>query len=425
MEILYINQYAGSPYHGKELRPYYLAKEWISKGNKVTILAGSFSHLRTNNIKIQKDVSYQEELIDNIKYIWCNTPNYKKNTLMHFVNILFFVSKVKKLFKKELINNKYDLVIASSTHPLDCKIAKKIALHNSCKFIYEVHEIWSLIPVELGKFSRFNPFIIYCDYYEDFAFKNADYVVSLFAHAKDYFIRKGMLANKFIYIPNGININNFINKTEELDINIVNEINSIKEKYKFCIAYVGNLSKQNALEYPILAAKLLQHSSIAFIVVGDGGEKENLQKICKAKAINNVFFINEVKQYQVLQLLDMVNAAYLGWRKLLIYRYGIAPNKLINYMLARKPIIHSITYGNNIVKEANCGITIESESIEQIARGFDRLSKMNKKELTKLGSNGYEYAISNYDYIVLANKFIDLTINVENNLSFKLNPSTT
>lgn len=422
MEILYINQYASSPYHGKELRSYYLAKEWISKGNRVTILACSFSHLRTNNIEMQSNW-YQEEIIDNIKYIWCNTPHYKKNTFMHFINVIFFVTRVKKLFKKVLVNNKYDLVIASSIHPLDCKVAKKIALHNSCKFIFEVHEIWSLIPVTLGKFSRFNPFIMCCDYYEDFAFKNADYVVSLFAHAKDYFMRKGMLANKFLYIPNGFNINNYINKKELLDNIVVDKINAIKGNYKFCIAYVGNLSKQNALEYPILAAKLVQNSSIAFIIVGNGEEKENLQKICKAKNVNNVFFIDVVKQSQVLQLLEMVNATYLGWRKLLIYRYGIAANKLINYMLAKKPIIHSITYGNNILKEANCGITIESESVEQIARGFDRLSKMNKKELAKLGNNGYEYAMNNYDYKVLANKFIESTTNIENNLSYKLSPS--
>lgn len=423
MEILYINQYAGSPYHGKELRSYYLAREWIAKGNNVTILAGSFSHLRTNNVKLQNDW-YQEEIIDNIKYIWCKTLNYKKNTLMHFISILFFVSKVKKLFKKILINNKYDLVIASSTHPLDCKIAKQIALHNSCKFIFEVHEIWSLIPVELGQFSRFNPFIMYCDYCEDFAFKNADYVISSFAHAKDYLMRKGMLANKFIYIPNGVNINNYINKKEELDNMVVDKINEIQNKYKFCIAYVGNLSKQHALEYPILASKLVQHSGIAFIVVGDGEEKENLQKICKVKNISNVFFIDAVKQSQTLQLLEMVNVAYLGWRKLLIYRYGISPDKLINYMLAKKPIIHSITYGNNIVKEANCGITIEAESIEQIARGFDRLSKMNKRELAKLGNNGYEHAVNNYDYKILANKFIDLTLNMESNVSYKLSTST-
>ena len=40
MNILYINHYAGSPEMGMEFRPYYLSREWVKMGHKVTMIAG-------------------------------------------------------------------------------------------------------------------------------------------------------------------------------------------------------------------------------------------------------------------------------------------------------------------------------------------------------------------------------------------------
>lgn len=66
MNIILINHYAGSNFHGMAFRPYYLAREWVKMGHNVTIIAASFSHLRQKN----QDISaITEEFIDGIRYI--------------------------------------------------------------------------------------------------------------------------------------------------------------------------------------------------------------------------------------------------------------------------------------------------------------------------------------------------------------------
>ena len=55
MNILYIEHYAGSDEFGMEFRPFYMAREWVKLGHKVTILASDFSHLRKKNPTIQQD----------------------------------------------------------------------------------------------------------------------------------------------------------------------------------------------------------------------------------------------------------------------------------------------------------------------------------------------------------------------------------
>ena len=42
MNILLINHYAGSPQHGMEYRPYYLAREWVRAGHTVQIVATAY-----------------------------------------------------------------------------------------------------------------------------------------------------------------------------------------------------------------------------------------------------------------------------------------------------------------------------------------------------------------------------------------------
>jgi hypothetical protein len=77
MRLLLVNHYAGSPRHGMEFRPYYLAREWVRAGHEVTIVAASYSHVRA----VQPEVAGEprEELIDGIRYRWLPTPHYAGN----------------------------------------------------------------------------------------------------------------------------------------------------------------------------------------------------------------------------------------------------------------------------------------------------------------------------------------------------------
>src|SRR3954470_24956410 len=92
MNIVLINHYAGSVRHGMEYRPYYMARAWMRRGHRVTVVAASRSHVRQVAPEVNGDLS--EEEIDGIRYVWLKTPPYEGNGARRVANILSFVGQL-------------------------------------------------------------------------------------------------------------------------------------------------------------------------------------------------------------------------------------------------------------------------------------------------------------------------------------------
>ena len=202
MNILLINHYAGSAYLGMEYRPYYLAREWVRAGHSVQILAASHSHVRTK--QPDSNEAIVDQSIDGIQYRWYRTPTYAGNGLARVKNMLAFLWAI--WCDKQRIVDKFkpNIVIASSTYPMDIWPAHRIAKLAKAKLIFEVHDLWPLSPMELGNISKWHPFILWVQLAENFAYRHADVVVSMLPKAQEHMVAHGMESSKFHYIPNGI-----------------------------------------------------------------------------------------------------------------------------------------------------------------------------------------------------------------------------
>ena len=133
MNILLINHYAGSTEMGMEFRPYYMAREWTKLGHKVDIIAGDYSHLRKMNPTVKYD--FQTEDIDGITYHWIKTGTYQGNGAKRAITMFRFVGKLWWNASKIVKEIQPDVVIASSTYPIDTFAAQRIAKKAKAKLI--------------------------------------------------------------------------------------------------------------------------------------------------------------------------------------------------------------------------------------------------------------------------------------------------
>ena len=390
-----INQYAGSPNHGMEYRHYFLAKELTRLGNKVIIISGSYSHLFKTPPTVNSKVAF--ETIDEIDYVWVNIPQYEKSiSLGRFKNMY--------LFKKRLINidisqlQKPDVIIVSSPSLFPIKIAKKWSIKLNAKLWFEIRDIWPLTLKELGGLSNYHPLVLYMQKFEKFGYKNCDLLVSLLPNAEDYFINNGLGKNKFKWLPNGVDLEGL-----KSDVELDNETKSLFPENKFIIGYAGTLGKANNIDTLIDAAKLLQHdNSIAICIVGKGEQMDYLKN--KASELSNVIFIPPVDRNKVQAVVSLFDVAFIGLKDEALFKYGVSPNKLFEYMLASKPIIYAINSGNKPVDEANCGISIRPENANELAEAIVKMKALSLQERNKLGQNGKEHVMNYYTYNELAKK---------------------
>lgn len=406
MKILLINHYVGSNIHGMEYRPYYLAKEWVKNGHEVTMIGASFSHIRTVQPEVEK--GWKEEYLDGIRYLWVKSPAYEGNGVKRTINMMVFVKAVYLIASQLAATYKPDVVISSSTYPLDIYPARKIAKKAGAKLIFEVHDLWPLSPMELGNMSAKHPFIMVMQKGENDAYRYADTVVSLLPKADQHMFEHGLEPSKFRYLPNGIDVEQWESSKEKIPAEHDKMIQQLKKEGKFLVGYAGTHGIANALEYLIEAAVLVKDEPVAFVLVGKGPERDNLIKLAKEKKLNNIHFLPVINKKAIPDFLSHMDALYIGWRRSPLYRFGVSPNKLLDYLMAGRPIIHGIEAGNDLVAEANAGISIEPENPSELAKAVKEMKKHSQESLNKMGMNGKRFVIETHDYRVLSQKFIDI-----------------
>jgi len=400
--ILYIDHYAGSPVHGMEFRPYYLARRWVRMGYRVFIAAASFSHVRKTNPKVAGVVSREE--LDGITYLWLKTPAYAGNRLGRVFNMLVFVYRLLRLRHRLARLRGLRAVIASSTYPLDICPARWIARRARARLLFEVHDLWPLSPVELGGYSRFHPFILVMQRTEDFAYRKAHWVVSMLPKALPHMVRHGLAAGKFVHIPNGIEPEEYAAAGGE-NTAVLARI----PEGKFLVGYAGTLGIANALECFVRAAGALRREpGIHFVIVGGGPEEASLKRLASELRLSNLTFLPPVGKRQVLSVLKRFDVCYIGFKRSRLYRFGVSPNKLFDYMYAGRPVLQAIEAGNDLVAEAGCGISVQPDNPAAVAEAVQRFYRMEPRMRAEMGERGRRYVLANHTYERLAERFAAL-----------------
>ena len=395
--ITIINQYIGSPYHGMEYRHYYLAKNLIAQGYKVTLVSGSYSHLFSSPPEITNNV--EKEMIDGIEYLWIKVPKYKSSkSLGRIWNMFYFAWKLNSLRE---ISPSHIIVSSPSLFPV--KTGAKLAKKFHTKFLFEVRDIWPQTLVELSSLSPSHPLIKLMEHYEKFAYKKADKVISLLPNAKEHFEKEGMQKDKFVYLPNGIEIE------EKESIPLAHDMVEKIPIEKFIIGYSGTIGIANNLDYLINVAEIMQENDeIHFMLLGNGGEKKRLQERVKNLSLINVTFLAAVPKKEVIIFLNQIDVAFISLLPEKLFKFGVSPNKVFDYMYAKKPILWAIEAGNNLVEDAKCGVSVPLNDIMKLKEEIFKLKKLRKDALEKLGQNGYTFVNENHSYKMLAKKLIKI-----------------
>ena len=375
---------------------YRLAREWVKMGHEVNIFASSYTHLRTKNPGLGD--GSRSELVDGIRYHWIPGPTYSpENVLLKALSTIVYTLG---LFCKRVFAQRPDVVICSSHHPLAIWPAYLLAKMRGAVLIFEVRDLWPLTLIELGGISKWNPLVLLMRVAQRFALRSSNATVSVLSHSKEYLVSKGLCSNKFHYIPNGVCFGN-----DEVELGAKIDLNNIKQSGRRLIGYAGKLGVSNDLE-TIIRALNHSHEKPKLCILGDGECKDYLINLVKELELEDqVYFFPPVPQYEVLKFLEQLDIAYIGIENSNIFRYGVSPTKLHEYLISGTPVLGAFQDPENIVNTVGCGINVGSEGPVVLSAAMDKLLLMSKEELTTMGEAGKLWVENNRLYEHLAKKF--------------------
>ncbi len=408
MNILLINHYAGSTRYGMEYRPFYMAREWVKLGHQVTIVGGSYSHVRTQQPECEGHLA--EEHIEGIRYVWLKTPKYSGNGLRRALSMFSFIFRLWR-HQNQIVNGfPPAAVIASSTYPLDIFPARQIAKRYNARLLFEVHDLWPLTPIQVGGMSPRHPFVMLMQFAENYAYRKSDRVVSMLPNAFEYMREHGLAEEKFVHIPNGISLSEWDSPRAPLPSQHAASLEALRNDGRFIVGYVGGHQPSNALRTVLETAELLRNSPATFVLIGQGSEKEQLLRRVVERNIRNVVLLPPIPKASVPAALAAMDVLYLGLKNQPIFRYGISPNKLMDYMMSGKPIIHAVSSGNDLVAESGCGISCDGEDPKAVSMAVARFIKLSPAERAAMGERGKEYVVKYHQYSNLAQRFLEVLL---------------
>lgn len=406
--IWYVHPYAGGPDVGRYSRPYELGKAWQAQGARVAVITASFHHLLDD-----PGARTGPHDIEGVPYEFLRTPRYRGNGAGRLANMAAFTAMLAA--KARLLACRYgepDMVIGSSPHPYMFLATHRLARRYGACSVFEVRDLWPLSLVELAGVRETHPLVRATAWLERYAYTHADAVVSLLPKTLDHMRERGLDAARWHYVPNGADLSEGGPSCADDASAAAIQVTRWKAEGRFVVVYAGALGTPNNIEPLIDAMGLLKQQGenrIATLIVGRGERADALTRRIREQGLEDrVALHGQIPKRAIPALLRQADVGYISLRPEPLFRFGISPNKLIDYMLARLPVLFAVSAGNNPVEEAGCGRCASPGDPVSIARELAAFSKMPDNELTGMGARGHAYVMREHDYATLASRYLEI-----------------
>ena len=396
--IWYISKYVACPSENSSGgRAFSLMKNIADGGKSVTIITSDSNHL----IKAPKvTANYKKSIISGVEIFWLKT--FKYEVAKSFFRIVSFIDFEYRLFLFDFGKlNKPDIIVISSLSLLSILNGLHLKRRFKCKLIFEVRDIWPLTLIEEGGFSAFNPFIMMLGWVEWIGYKYSDEIVGTMPNLKEHVERVLGYERRVHCIPMGVDIEQeFIKKSDNHKLILPRHL-----QQKFIVAYAGTVGITNALQTFLEAASKTKNQEVSFVILGDGALLDKFRN--EYEHINNLTFLGKVEQLKVDCYLRAFDVLYFSTFRTSIWNYGQSLNKLIDYMLAGKPIIGSYSGFPSMVNEADCGTFVPAENVDALLTCIDKYYQMSPAQRKIIGDRGTKWVIENRNYAKLAELYLN------------------
>lgn len=383
-----MSKYASVPPSRAGTRGYRLLTELAISGHKVRLVTSNSNHLNQGNTT--SVIRHRNLAVTVLKSI-----TYRKGeSVLRLFSWVVFDVKVILLVLRKL--EKPDYIIASSPSLLTFLSGLALSKLLKAKLVLEVRDIWPLTGVEEFFYSRANPLVRVAAAIEKFGYRHCDGIVGLMPGIENHVRSRGIKRTPVTAVGLGI---------DSADVPEPPPAPARVDNDPLRILYAGSIGKSNAMTTFFQAAEALKDDPrFVFSVAGTGDLEPHYRK--RYSGLANLVFLGEVPKDEAAALMKSSDILYFSSRATKVSEYGQSLNKVVEYMVAGRPILGSYSGLLTMINEAESGWVVEAGNVTALVSKLVDIFEMPQSELNRVGRSGFSWIVSNRSYRVLAKKLL-------------------
>lgn len=398
MKILVLTHYYPPEVNAPASRLSEHARVWAQAGHDVTVVTCVPNHPTGRAYPDYRNRLWQEEERDGVRVIrlwtWLAAnegflPRIS-NYVSYLLSVLVWMWRLPKA----------DVVLSTSPQ-FFCGLAGWLLKRKRRPWVLEIRDLWPESIVTVGAMKR-GAAIKLLEAIERFAYRKADLVVSVTDGFVPH-IRERRGEGPIAVIKNGVDLTTFTtpDAAAETEFRAANGLTG-----KFVAAYVGTHGMAHRLDTVLDAAELLRdRSDIAFLLVGDGAERERLVGEVAARGLTNVVMLGQQPKSAMPGIWAASDAALVLLRRVDTFK-TVIPSKMFEAMAMACPMIMGVEGEAKALMEAGgAGIAITPESAAELAAAVTRLAD-DPAFAAQLGESGRAFVAREFDRRVLAERLL-------------------
>lgn len=389
MHIVTYNYALATPELGPSYRTNILSEEWVRMGHRATVVGCSFSHLLYRPAEFGGSVKV--ETVNGVRYILLKVPVYKGSGVKRVLNFLAAMRGSRRHAGLIAGDAKPDLVIAGSVYQTDNYAAHALAKKCDAVFFRETRDLWPMTLLEVGKMSPGHPLVRFIQRAEDYGFRHADRVMTTLEGTYAYMATRGLPRERWHYSPQfGANEADRSDPTK-LPAEHRAILTDLRSKGKFIVVYAGSIGPVYDFPNLLRAAALVKGQGIDLVMVGDGPTKGELVSMARDLDLDNFWFLDRIPKPGIASMLEMADVGVMGVRDIDLYKFGISPNKLLDYSQAAIPHVLYTNATQSLTSRADCGLVVPPGNPEALADALRKVRDMSPEQRRAMGERGRAY----------------------------------
>jgi len=408
MRILFLTHYFPPEVNAPASRTFEHCREWARKGHEVHVVTCVPNHPAGRVYPGYRNRVLQHEEIAGIHvHRVLTVPAANAGFVGRSVNYFFYLLMAVVTAP---VLPRVDVVVSTSPQFLCGLAGFLVSRLKRVRWVLEIRDLWpeSIVTVGAMKESWITRALARL---ESFAYRKADAIVSVTESFVPHIEARGG-AGKVTVITNGVDLDFYTPAPDGGDLAAEFGVEG-----KFVAAYVGTHGLAHGLDAILRTAERMRDDSrVAFLLAGDGAEREHLIQQRDDLRLGNVYIVGQQSKDRMPAIWALTDVSLVLLRKRPTFE-SVIPSKIFEAMAMARPIILGVRgESQRIVEAAGAGLCIEPENDEEMADAVRALASAPERARS-LGVAGRRYVEANYDRRRLAGRFEDLLARVSGGVS--------